>query len=215
MTASKLAERLGGSLFYNGDPMYYNGEQLVYNGDANNAGLADPESGLTLTESFLEGEVVLTSLTDRTVPAVFAFDITGLDGTGGAMVYEQGGTGVCSYVGYRANGDFIIRCGEGALPYTDQMAYIEIPNGIDIIKGDGTMVFEFAPGNPTTVRCWWNKVALGPIVQTEVNQSNWSGAADGAYLRAGSGPSGEIDNVVVAYDTASSLRFYENQTSTV
>ena len=175
----------------------------------------DLEAGLTLTDtigvdtSFAPADI----LGSRNTDSVFAFDITGLDGSSGGMIFEAGAVGVSIYIGFRANGDFIYRAGNGGTPWNANTAYIEVSSGQP--SGDGTLVVDVIPGAPISVRAWWNGVAIGTPIDG-ASSSNYAGTGTGGYLvtSGASVPTGEI-TTRVSYSTASALRYYENQTASI
>lgn len=208
MTASKLAKRRGGGLFYNGDPIYYNGGLLVYNGVDNTDGLPDPEAGLTLTSTTSPNN---DPVVNENLPCVLAFDAVGLDGSSGGFIFEAGGPATAGFIGFRADGTLIIRAGSGNEPWSTATSYYEIVNGSDIVKGNGTLVVEFSIDFPG-VRAYWNRVSLGTAVPA-TSGTKWGGTGPGNYLGIlTSGlPNGEDGSIPLVYATASDLRYYENQ----
>ena len=215
MTASQLAERRGGGLFYNGGAIYYNGELLVYNGVENATGLVDPEVGLTLTTEFAPEASITGSDVDETVPCVLAFDVVGMDGSNGGFIFEAGGSGASGFIGFRADGTLIIRVGSGGTPWQPGTSYYEIANASDFIKGNGTLVVGATESLPN-VRAYWNRVSLGTAV-VSTSGGGWAGSGSGQYLGTlTSGlPAGEDGTLQLTYATVSDLRYYENQTLSV
>jgi hypothetical protein len=211
MTASKLAERRGGGLFYNGDGIYYNGGLLVYNGVDNAEGLVDPEAGLTLTTEFAPESSINGSVVDETLPCVLAMDFVGLDGSSGGFIFERGSSNSSGFVGFEADGTLIIRVGDGRARWNSGTAYYEIPNASSLVTGNGTLVLEFGVSVPS-VRAYWNRVSLGTAVPA-ISGTSWGGSGDGQYLGTLSSglPIGEDGTLQLTYATASDLRYYENQ----
>lgn len=181
-------------------------------------GVVNPEAGLTQDTTFTVAQTLVGNdipTANRSQPVVFACDFTGLDGSGGGIIFEHGGGTVGTLVVFEADGTFHIRCGNGAdLPYAAGTAYIEMPTGQP--SGDGTLVWEF---NPTggTVRAWWNGSQIGTPAGSF--SGAWTGGDGGSYLGTGIGSSatGSVHGLspvtVVPYTTASPLRVYFNEAS--
>jgi len=170
----------------------------------------NPEQGLSLTKEFNVGSGIDKDEINELVKCVFALDVTGLDGSSGGLIHEQGAFGTGSYVGFRPNGDFVLRFGDGALPWSNDTAYMLIPQ-VDAPSGDGTMVYAFELGIDTNIRIFWNGQEIGSAVVVN-NVNEWAGNNTGGYMFLGGGSTaeGEVDTVV-PYTTASKLRYYENQ----
>lgn len=193
----------------------------------------DPESGLTLTTTFSVGATISSGDVDRANSVVLALDLTGLDGSSGGLIHEQGGQGVGSYIGFRPNGSFIARCGDGILAdpgdgSTTPSAAVLIVSAAGAPSGDGTLVVEFdesAGSGKWEVTAWWNGTELTGDVRDQVadgTDSDWAGTNSGEYLTTsgnlakydpGTGLQGEVETPVT-YTTASGLRYYENQVVT-
>lgn len=181
----------------------------------------DPEEGLTLTTSIPVGDLVSigTNLGANT-NAVFAMDVTGLDGSSGGVIFECGGSGSGGYVGFRSNGTFVCRGGSGVDSATSTVAAVIIPAG-SAPSGDGTLVWEYSGvGSAVAVRCWWNGTLLGS--HTSTHTGGWTGSDSGGYFRwsaalSGNGYSAFLVNEYydsdADYTTASALRYYANQAS--
>jgi hypothetical protein len=167
------------------------------------------ENGLTLTNSFSPVSTIASGAVARTQNAVFAVDFTGLVGSSGGLIYEQGAVANGSYVGFRANGDFVVRSGTGGTPWQVTTAYLLVP-AASAPSGSGTLVWEFAVGTPGTVRAWWNGSELTGTGQS-ANFNSWAGSdAGGYFLQSASIVIGEFATAV-PYATASDLRYYQNQ----
>lgn len=179
----------------------------------------DPEDGLTLTSSSPETTTMTATLLNVTQPGVFAVDFTGLDGSAGGAIFELGGSGSGSYVGFRADGTFVARAGSGTTPGTSTVAILEIP-AVSAPSGDGTLVWEFSgPGSAVAVRAWWNGTLLG--AHTSTHTGSWAGSDTGGFLRynpalSGNGYgamlTGEYYNADAVRVSNSDLRYYQNQT---
>lgn len=190
----------------------------------------DPEAGLTLTDSFAVGTTLIDSVlteppaagdVNRVRPAIFAADFTGLDGAAGGTggrLFEIGGSGTGHYIGFRANGDFIARTGNGeAIPGVNNKAWVLLSTGQP--SGSGTLVWAInrlsaGPG----IRVWWGGTLIGSGNWLVGDATQWTGNDVGGYLTAsvqGTQPAEEVTTGLVQgthYATASALRYYYNQT---
>jgi len=172
-------------------------------------GGTDPEAGLTLTRSFAEGEYINDSDVLKTSPAVFAVDITGLDGSSGGLVFELGAGALGAYTGFRSDGTFVCRAGDGSVLPDPNVAVVYATPGV--IAGDGTLVFEFDVTSDS-VRAWWNSVFIGAGGAAN-GMTTFAGGNDGGlFFKAFSMVDGEIDTPCPK-TTTSALRYYESQTS--
>lgn len=176
----------------------------------------DPESGLLLSREFSPGEIIANHTLMRSAPAVFAASFTGLDGSSGGLISEFGASAVGAYFGFRANGDFIARCGSGSEtgpPFASgKTGYVLNSEGI--VHGDGTLVIEFVPGVPVSVRAWWNGQPISENEAGSAGAPDWCGSDPGKYLGTFESKVvvGEVASAAVTYSTASALRYYANQT---
>lgn len=166
----------------------------------------DFEAGLIPDLLIQPGESESGSLFTRDAPGTIAMDFTGLDGSLGGLIFEVGGSNNGAFVGFRADGVMIARCGDGAVPWSSGTGYVVVPAGR--VSGDGTLVVSFTPGAALLVRVMWN----GGLVGTPVNgaaAAEWTGANTGNYLSTSANlPEGEIGGTVVPYTSASALRYY-------
>jgi hypothetical protein len=168
------------------------------------------EAGLFLTSQYDPNNNLI--LDGRSDPVVFAVDFVGLTDAPG-LVFEYGGTGTGAYVGFGSTNEFIVRSGDGGVRWPVNTGYILETTTKP--TGDGTLVWEFTPGTPISVRAWWNGVAIGTPVDGGT-ESSWAGSNQGTFLATSTGniPSGESDGSAT-YTTASKLRHYENQVSSL
>lgn len=180
----------------------------------------DPEKGLALNGTFAAGLGEISSVKKEEIPssdtinrdkdAVLAMDLTDLDGSQGGLIFELGGVGLGSYIGFGKDGSFIVRCGVGSTDIpSDQAAYLVVP-AKDAPKGDGTLVVELA-SKVNTVRAWWNGVELGAPVARKNGSGGIAGGGAGAYLAESSALSVGAEASPVAYGKASDLRYYFDQ----
>ncbi|WP_282091357.1 hypothetical protein [Epibacterium ulvae] len=171
----------------------------------------NPEAGLSETSRLAPGSEIETNKLLRDKPAVFAADFTGLDGSAGGVIAEFGGLGLGAYCGFRANGDFVVRCGSGAALPNDNAAYFVVSDRG--VSGDGTLVVCFDIGVMTKVRAYWNGRLVGEGAAIN-GQTFWAGTDKGIYLGAGrfGTIAGEFVSGPVLYDTASDVRHYANAT---
>lgn len=170
-------------------------------------------SGLTLTQSFAIGASTTNAQVSVGLPAVFECDLVGLDGTGGGVIYEQGGSGNGCYIGFRTDGTFIARIGDGTAvePIPVGTSYIDLPAGE--ISGNGQMVWEIfdSGGGIFDIRLFWKGFEY-TSTQTSTAVGDWAGNNDGGYLTFTDSIAGGHPSNTVSYGTASSLSYYSNQT---
>lgn len=177
-------------------------------------GLVDPESGLTLTNSFSQG-TVLDGSVSRIVSVVFAADMT-IPGSPSGLIFELGGIGTGCYVGFRAGGQFVARASVGSTSAPTAsaagLAVVYLTTGQP--SGAGTLVWEFNVGNGQ-IRVWWNSALIGSAQSTSsaFSGSQWAGADNGTYLGTSANlPAGEVSTLLAA-TSISTLRYYQNQLS--
>jgi len=171
----------------------------------------DPEAGLALTLEIAAGTFIAASTLDRGVATVVAMDLTGLDGAGGGLIWEQGGGGAGLYVGFEADGTFLTRAGNGSAG-TGWQARTAPPAAP---HGDGTLVVEISPyfGSWQT-RSWWRGRPLTTVVSGSAEadtQNTWAGGNDGTYLDVAQAVTNAQPNWPVAYATAGAMRVYQGQ----
>lgn len=223
---SALQVSIGIDCYYNGQKLdaSYTEDSITWtlpDSQGDKPAPVDPEAGLTPSTSIAPGSSSIRSVKGTTVPgdgqinrdssAVVAMDFTGLDGSGGGLVFELGGAGIGSYVGFATDGSFHVRCGAGGeeLP-SEKAAYLSVP-AADAPAGDGTLVVELVAGE-NAVRAWWNGVELGKPVARTSGSGAIAGGDVGAYVaKAVSVCAGEV-NTPVPYESASDLRYYFDQT---
>ena len=181
--------------------------------------LEDLEIPLTLTDELKPGNYAeateirfgFNEGIDQT--NIFAFDIWGLDTNGGGILIEGGANVSGIYVGFRSNGDFVARCGDGGSNDTDYPLVL-IP-AVDAPRGDGTMIVEFterqATNGQNTVRVWWNNIFRGESTQGLTGkQTSGNDAWSFGVTTTSNLVAGEV-NTTVEYDHISLLRFYGEQ----
>lgn len=207
-----FAQRIGPIAKGTGVPAQVDRVELAYRDSLIEA--IDPEAGLTLTSSFPVNTTLTTSNLTVASPAVFAFDVTGLDGTGGGIIFEMGASGSGAYVGFLSSGDLVIRGGSGIATPAPTVALVQI-NDEGAPSGDGTLVWEYdGTGSAVSVRAWWNGILLWE--QTSTHTGAWAGSDPGGYLVGPGNYGGAMSGVYYAsdanYDMISPLRYYQNQT---
>lgn len=183
----------------------------------------DMEDGLTLETTYAIGAVLTSTAVAngsdplRNQPAVFACDFTGLDGEdAGGVIMDCGAGGNGCYIGFRADGSFVCRSGSGGTAPAANIA--EVTAAAGAIAGSGTLVWAFdGIGSAVRARVWWNGVLVGS--DTSSYTGSWTGSDPGGYLPGtddgsnGVSISGEYyPGALPTYSTASTLRYYENQT---
>lgn len=171
-------------------------------------------TGLTQTISIAPNSSILETSIDRTTQCSGEFSITGLDGSSGGLIWEQGGSVIGSYMGFRGNGDFVFRVGGGQSGGGDNTSILLIERGFSIFNGDGTFFFsiEVNENGMYVPRIFWNEKEYGRATISIDTSFSWSGTNDGEYLKESFAlADGEI-STPVTYTTATDLIFYDNQT---
>lgn len=189
---------------------------------------ANPEAGLTLTRTDPAGALASPSSAERSGNIVMACDIRFPTSTptAGAVLWEQGGTGTGSYIGFsNVTGSITFRCraGDGSISLsggsTTQAAVLDITD----YPTDGelhTVVWDIRPTAAGRVRLWIDGVLKATSVTSDSSQLQngiWSGGASGGYTTySGSVPVGEsysLWSTVASLADASDLRVYAGQLS--
>lgn len=189
----------------------------LYNGGAgvsiSSLGLS-PDADLDLTSTHATGTILNSVITDRTQPCVWAVDLT-IPGSPSGAIFEMGGGGTGAYFGFRADGSFIARAGDGtpSAPTASGagMAVVHLTSGQP--TGTGRLVVEFNPANDT-VRVWWNRVLIGTGTATS-NISNWTGTGDGGFDATDGGVCTGEETAGLGASYLTNLRYYENQTVSI
>lgn len=193
-------------------------------------GVVNREAGLTLHNTFAVNSLAIPCVLTAPPPvgelrrdasAVFAFDFTGLNGntSGGGRLAEYGGSGTGAYIGFRANGNFVARCGSGSNLPNDNAAHIILtPADPNYPSGSGTLVVEFSLPSPMCrTRVWWKGVLAGAFTSIQ-SQTQVFGSDNAGYLTVsvqGTQPGEEVSTSLAQgthYTTASGMRYYHNQT---
>lgn len=179
-------------------------------------GAFDPEAGLTLTRSEPVGAIGAYVSLEREQPIVMACEVTFPAIPADGVLNEFGAGAVGSFVGLRDGGTVLrFRAGDGASTIntaTGVQLDVTPPYG----TGIRTLVWEFVPTAPGSVRAWLDGDYLGGSVTSgggTLKNSFWAGTAAGGYGIASPGPVGE-PTVVWPGTTESNLRVYINQTVT-
>ena len=167
--------------------------------------------GLTVTytkEPGLNDAISPSSVGGGTVPFVGAVTFAGLANTASGIVFEIGGSALGAGI-WIDSSDGTIRAVAGSnVTFNERRAACP--------TGDGTLVFQFAPGG--VCRMWWNNVELtythdsGTIVGTD-----FVGTNNGAYLRPDNVYGTRHPSIVpaatfIGYTKAGALNLYANQT---
>jgi hypothetical protein len=175
----------------------------------------DPEAGLTLTTSFAEGATIGSSDVARNQNAVFACNFT-VPASPSGLIYEQGGNGVGTYVGFRSTGEFVLRAGNGnpSAPTAGGTNHSVLYVTSGQPSGTGTLVWEYKMSGSQT-RAWWNGISLGTASASVGWLSNlWAGADSGLYFGNGDTGGGVVNgeqDAKLPATNISSLRYYQNQ----
>jgi hypothetical protein len=165
--------------------------------------VADPESGLTLT-AVLPADTELNGLHSKTDPVVFAADFTGFAPRTG-VIWETGGRGYGGSLCVEG-WEIVLRAGAGGAKWPRSgCAHIVAP----CPTGDGTLVWEIAAAS---VRLWWNGVLLGTAQGRRTSRTYAGGNASQYLGNARAITRGSPGNGFTGFETASALRYYEDQT---
>ena len=193
------------------------------------AAYPDPEAGLTLTRTDPAGALAAVSATERAENIVMACDIRFPTSTptAPAVLWEQGGTGTGSYIGFSNDtGSITFRCraGDGSISLSGGSSINAAVLDITDYPTDGqlhTVVWDIRPTAAGRVRLWIDGVFKAASVTSDSSQlqnGNWSGGAPGGYTTfTGTVPVGESTNLwstVASLTGASGLRVYAGQLST-
>jgi len=177
----------------------------------------DRELDLSLTRTEADGAIASYSATERGQNVAFACDVVFPTTPADADLMSMGGSTTACFIGFSSQSGalrFRVRAGGGtSLTSSDTSTAI-----LDITDypEDGlihTVVWDFQV-NPGRVRLWIDGVFKGSGVTTgggALNSSIWTGTADGGYLGATGGPTGEPDTDWTADAGNSTLRVYINQ----
>lgn len=192
---------------------------------------ANPEAGLTLTRTDSAGVLAAVSFAERTENIVMACDIRFPTSTptAGAVLWEQGGSGVGSYIGFsNATGSITFRCraGDGGVNLSGGATVDAAVVDVTDYPTDGelhTVVWEIKPvasGGIGSVRLWIDGVLKNTSTTTgggNLESASWSGGAAGGYTEFSANiPVGESTNfwsTVASLADASGLRVYAGQLS--
>jgi len=179
--------------------------------------LLDPEAGLTLTYSNAAGALAAYTSTERSQPVVMACEVTFPAVAADGLLNEFGASAIGSFVGLRDTGTVLrFRAGDGANPINDTIGVIlDVTPPAD--TDTHTLVWEFVPTAPGSVRAWMDGEYLGGVSTSggaSLESGLWTGTAGGAYATSSSGPSGE-PTAAWPGTTESNLRVYINQTSSL
>lgn len=177
------------------------------------AELWHPEKGLSETARIAPGTNMSDSLgAFRSGSIVLSMSFQGLNGDGGGLIMEHGGSYYGMAVYYSANGYFVVRgFGSSTDIGENSSAYLVVTGGVP--KGDGTLVVELRRGG--YLRVWWNGVEIRGVQNFNSAPGDiWTGTDNGRYLTidgSTSEPVGTFVSNVVQYEWASDLRVYGGQ----
>lgn len=149
----------------------------------------------------------------------WTFDINGLDGSSGGLIMEIGGATTSFYVGFRANGDFIVRLSNGGDPsggWTSSFCYWLLSGGADVIEGSGTLEVQCNYVSATTtysIDVYWRGQQLTPTSSQDITDANLNngellGGDNGSFLdTANATLEGEV-TTTVPYTSAGQAKLY-------
>lgn len=170
----------------------------------------DVAAGFGSQSSLAVGSDVAAGAYARSDTICFSTHFTGLDGQGGGLIYEQGGTGDGMYIGFRENGTFIARAGSGAELPNNAAAAIQLPVGT--IQGDGRLDVLVIMDSHIQLSVYWNGWKQADSVETIDSNANWAGTASGVFLKEHSGsnvPKFEVHDRIPSFGSAGSLSVYQ------
>lgn len=181
----------------------------------------DREATLTLTREIapIGDGIVALDIEKRAQPITYAFDVTGLSVTQGALLHEEGASGSGLYFGRDSAGTYgtrkwIFRFGSGDVRWNAN-TWWGVFDG-DVIQGDGTLVYCVDVDTVNSRRfgrVFWNNVQMFPEQGSgDIGVGQWAGTNVGSFAATSTNAVSDENWTVAGYTTISNLRVYENQT---
>ena len=133
--------------------------------------------------SYNDGDTVPSTDYDSTKQGSFEAVLTFATSPEG-VIYEAGGTGTGSMVGYNDSGNLVIRAGNGSSVTPSDAARIEItPSDYDFSSRSGTLTWEFRPDDESVVLNFDDgsngSIDYATSTVAAAAWANWSGGDDG------------------------------------
>lgn len=188
------------------------------------SGIVDKETGLSLTTTYAVGDTIafgggtsnVTFSADMIFP-VYAPNAIPPTGAAEGLIWEAGGSGIGSWLGFIDNGATLkFRAGDGAASYDVSGNDTAVLKITDFPK-DGnshTVTWDINPFTGT-IRLWIDDVLKGTATATggSLDSNSWSGGDAGAYLTAttSSVTVGETTAATNLTDSGGGLRRYSSQ----
>ena len=173
------------TIYGNVDPTFVSTDGTVDLASGNILWLdAADSSNLNRTAGTLQGTFnALSTVADRDVnrnaQAFFSANLT-IPSSPAGTIYEQGGSGFGTWVGFLANGDLVFHAGRGNSFTASDAAHLVIPAG-SAPTGTGTLAWNINVDS-NTITAYWNDVIIGSDTANS-GFSSWSGGDDGGFGR--------------------------------
>lgn len=177
--------------------------------------VVDPESGLVLTDTFSDGDVIIPN-SDVWVDedAIFAIDLSNLPETPDGAILEIGGAsrGFAISFGALVAGQLIIRCGSGGGGDTLIAATSKGTDGYP--TGNGTLLAQVtgSASKQTSLRALWfdgSVVTEFYSIASGVN-GNWAGGASGLVGGADATRPNQYNSSAANFDI-DEIRYFRDQ----
>lgn len=166
------------------------------------------EAGTATTSTFASLAVIASGDTNRTGDVTFSANVT-IPASPIGAIFEQGGTGTGAWVGFLADGTFVVHAGGGGSFAATNAAHIEIaPGDPGYPSGTGDLSWEFLTSSRTAI-VYWNGVEIGRDTAAS-NWSSWAGTNAGRYGGTNSGIVGGANSSNFNGTLNSSLSYYNS-----
>lgn len=145
---------------------------------------------------------------NRSGDAIFSVDIV-IPASPTGVIYEQGGSGFGTYIGFQADGTLVFHAGRGSSFTANDAAHLELAPGT--LTGSGTLAWDINLGT-NTISAYWNGNLVGSDTAIG-NFTSWSGGDNGGFGQ-------QTNSIVVGANTASfngtfnsNLKYYAGASS--
>tara|TARA_Y100000780_G_scaffold211112_2_gene209913 strand:- start:100832 stop:104425 length:3594 start_codon:yes stop_codon:yes gene_type:complete len=154
--------------------------------------VTDQYLGTAASQGAFNGfSVIDDTAVNRSGDAIFSVDIV-IPASPTGVIYEQGGSGFGTYIGFQADGTLVFHAGRGSSFTANDAAHLELAPGT--LTGSGTLAWDINLGS-NTISAYWNGNLVGSNTAAS-NFTSWSGGDDGGF--------GQVTNsIVVGANTAS------------